>query len=765
MEASGHFSSLRDSGMKPFVFFVLYLAFLMGAQGVDEEEVPVTCDSSVRIIGGTLTKSNGNAVGSVLNFECPDTHYPFPVSSAKCTKRGQWFRSSHRQITPICKEFQCPAPVLEEGMIRPTNTSYSIGDTVTFECYDGYELHGSVSRTCMKNGRWNGTITICNSGSQHCLNPGIPAGGRKSGTNYWIGDKVEYSCNNGLVLMGSQQRECLESKGWTGREPSCRHGSSFDSPDEVAADFTASFTSMLGMTQTGEGKKQASTARKIHLSKDTPLHIYILLDASESVGEKNFLDSKKVAENLINKIASFDVRPRFGIISYASEPMVIANLYDEMQSNAEDVIDLLQNSENANYMIHGDRRGTDIHSALTKVLEIMSLTKEMFRDTWADIRFVTILFTDGKANMGGDPKTAVVKIKNFVAAQGKSEAYLDMYAFGVTSDVDRRELNVLSSLKPGEYHSFVIRNTLELVKAFDKILDFTTIGDLCGVADETSDATVRQKQPWHAFMEIPGIGKCSGSILTPSWVLTAAHCLREVQTAHDISRITVDIGNNNNLFKVKDVLVHTEYDLAGKKSENITQFYDYDVALLELKTPISFSKTNSRSICLPCTRETTRALRKPYPETTCRDHEIEMLPTPGPVLANFVTRSGRVETLAHVTIKTSVVERKACVLNALHAEEYKNVTDVNHVVTDRFLCTGGQQPEADDISCKGDSGGSLFIEKKRRFIQVGVVSWGSINVCDDIRAQKQYARDFHINLFKVLPWLRKKLGNIITFID
>ncbi|GCB79176.1 hypothetical protein scyTo_0018718, partial [Scyliorhinus torazame] len=400
-------------------------------------------------------------------------------------------------------------------------------------------------------------------------------------------------------------------------------------------------------------------------------------------------------------IASFDVRPRFGVISYASEPVVIANLYDDQQSNADDVIDLLQTSENADYMIHGDKRGTDIHRALTKVLEIMSLTRELFKENWAEIRFVTILFTDGKSNMGGDPKTAVMKIKEFVKAQQKSEAYLDMYAFGVTKDVDRRELNALSSLKPGEHHSFVIRNTSELVRSFDDILDFTTIGDLCGVADERPDATIRQKQPWHVLLEIPGSGKCSGSIVSPSWVLTAAHCLREVQTALDIGRITV----------------YVDYNLAGRLSENITQFYDYDVALLELNKPISFLKTHSRSICLPCTRETTRGLRKRYPGTTCRDHDVEMLPTPGPVPANFVTRSGWVETLAYVTIKTAAVERKACAMNALHAEEYKNVTDVNQVVTDRFLCTGGQQPEADDISCKGDSGGSLFIKKKRRFIQ------------------------------------------------
>ncbi|XP_041069247.1 complement factor B-like [Carcharodon carcharias] len=634
-------------------------------------------------------------------------------------------------------------------MFSPLNISYSIGETVTFECYDGYELQGSVSRTCMKNGRWNGTTTTCDSGSQYCPHPGIPAGGRKSGLSYFIGDKVEYACNGDLVLVGSSRRECLESKEWTGSEPSCQYRSSFDSPEEVAASFTASFTNVLGMTHTGDGKAPATTARRITLTKDTPLHIYILLDASSSFGEENFEKAKNITKNLIDKIASFDVWPKFAIISYASEPIVVANLNNEEESSAADALDLLRDSDEAKYTKHGDKTGTNTHAALNKVLEMMVLSKIRFRDSWDKIRFVTILFTDGKSNMGGDPRVAATKIKNFVKAEHNSEDYLDMYSFGVSGDVDLGKLSTLSSHKSGEKHSFVVRNTMELVKAFDGILDFSQIGDLCGVADEHPDASIRVKYPWHAILEIPGVGKCSGSIVSPGWVMTAAHCLREVQTVASINRITVTVGRKPEIFRVKDVHPHPQYDLSRMLPENINQFYDYDVALLELTKQINFATTKSRSICLPCTRETTRAIRKIFPGTSCKDHVMEMLPLPGPVPANFVKRDGRTETVAYVTIKTADAMKEDCEANALEAPEYKNVTDVRKVVTERFFCTGGQEPKAEDISCKGDSGSALFIEKKRRFIQVGVVSWGVINVCDAVKPDRQHARDFHINLFKV----------------
>lgn len=44
--------------------------------------------------------------------------------------------------------------------------------------------------------------------------------------------------------------------------------------------------------------------------------------------------------------------------------------------------------------------------------------------------------------------------------------------------------------------------------------------------------------------------------------------------------------------------------------------------------------------------------------------------------------------------------------------------------------------------------------------QVGVISWGVVDVCKDQRRKKlapAHARDFHVNLFQVLPWLKEKL--------
>ena len=35
------------------------------------------------------------------------------------------------------------------------------GDTCTFTCNTGYELTGSDTRTCQRNGTWSGTDIMC----------------------------------------------------------------------------------------------------------------------------------------------------------------------------------------------------------------------------------------------------------------------------------------------------------------------------------------------------------------------------------------------------------------------------------------------------------------------------------------------------------------------------------------------------------------------------------------------------------------------------
>lgn len=212
--------------------------------------------------------------------------------------------------------------------------------------------------------------------------------------------------------------------------------------------------------------------------------------------------------------------------------------------------------------------------------------------------------------------------------------------------------------------------------------------------------------------------------------------------------------------EIEEVLFHPKYNINGKKAEGIPEFYDYDVALIKLKKKLTYSET-LRPICLPCTEGTNQALRLPR-STTCQKQMEELLPAKD-IKALFVSellKDGRKMLVRNEVYIKNGDKKAGCERDAQKAPGYEKVKDISEVVTPRFLCTGGVSPYADPNTCRGDSGGPLIIHKRSRFIQVGVISWGVVDVCRDQRRQQYvpaHARDFHINLFQVLPWLKDKL--------
>nr|XP_023699216.1 complement factor B-like [Paramormyrops kingsleyae] len=198
--------------------------------------------------------------------------------------------------------------------------------------------------------------------------------------------------------------------------------------------------------------------------------------------------------------------------------------------------------------------------------------------------------------------------------------------------------------------------------------------------------------------------------------------------------------------------MHPDYDIQAKKDQGIPEFYDYDVALIQLDKDVKFD-VKIRPICIPCTKETSQALGLPD-TATCKEHEDILLKSKFEQ-ASFTAATTYIK--KNVTIKLGA-QRDSCIGDAIYAERM-NVTKASDIVTDNFLCTGGIEGETNNIACKGDSGGALYVERKKRLIQVGVTSWGVEDLCKTSNTiiSKEHSRDFHINMFKVQPFIREYL--------
>lgn len=95
---------------------------------------------------------------------------------------------------------------------------------------------------------------------------------------------------------------------------------------------------------------------------------------------------------------------------------------------------------------------------------------------------------------------------------------------------------------------------------------------------------------WAVSISIYGRYLCGGSILSSSWVITAAHCVK----SFNASQITIYAGSNirwtgTQTRVISHVCIHPNYT---------SNSYTHDIALLHLISPLMIDDPNLNSICL-----------------------------------------------------------------------------------------------------------------------------------------------------------------------
>ncbi|XP_070593747.1 complement C2 [Erythrolamprus reginae] len=755
-----------------FWFFSSFVA-VIATQSLVHDGTPSCPRGSIH--GGNISLSDGYRPGSILTFACPAGTYPYPTPSRVCQPNGQWTPMHVPGGRPTkvarCRDIRCPGQMsFENGFFVPRRTFHPIGDILSFQCSEGYQLLGSSQRHCQPNGLWNGTSPVCDDGAGYCLTLAVPPGAIATGKGNRLGDRISFKCQVTLDLIGSSQRVCMLDGEWSGTQPSCRASYSYDRAEDVKAEFGASLTDVLSEVSTFKldpsGTIQnKSLGRRIILSKDGFLYVYFLVDASHSVTEPNFSIFKDAVSQIIIKISSFEVPVKFAVISYASQPKTVVDIGDDAAEDVDTVIDMMES--NMNYKDHGNATGTNIYAALNAVYEMMINEEKVSKDQWNKVRHAIILLTDGKSNLGSPPKMAVNLIEGLLNVRENRQDYLDIYVFGIGNlEVDLSAMNEIASKKPEERHVFVMENPQELKNAFEDLLDPRDLENICGLANYSEKATWNQKNPWHVRLQNPHHRgtSCRGALISNTWVLTAAHCFNRLQ---DTSKWNVVLGGETRR-GIKRRIDHELYNIRAKADQGIEEFYDYDISLIELVKAVDFGG-RVRPICLPCTEGASRALKLKPGTTTCRDHEQQLLSFEK-VPAEFISLDHKRMSVQIKTKKT----RPTCVSGAIQ-KIYANVSDVDEVVTERFLCSG-EDKSLEAHTCKGESGGSLFVEKRERHFQVGVISWGTYDPCErqnknnkgeiirDQPSKESKPRDFYISLFQMQDWLRKYLDKSLRFI-
>ncbi|CEJ82052.1 hypothetical protein VHEMI02143 [[Torrubiella] hemipterigena] len=181
----------------------------------------------------------------------------------------------------------------------------------------------------------------------------------------------------------------------------------------------------------------------------------------------------------------------------------------------------------------------------------------------------------------------------------------------------------------------------------------------------------------------PGEYLCGGTILNKDTILTAGHCVEDLQASDMTIKVGSSTLNEGELHNVTKFFAHPKF--------TDTNVPDYDVAILKLATPLTFG-----------------------PGVQPVGGLVDKEPSVGSIglVSGWGLKKENVRppspTLQSVQIP--VIARDKCV-KMYQATKYKLP------VTDRMFCAAVNGKD----SCSGDSGGPFVVNNKL----AGVVSWGA----------------------------------------
>ncbi|XP_037546923.1 serine protease 27 [Nematolebias whitei] len=202
--------------------------------------------------------------------------------------------------------------------------------------------------------------------------------------------------------------------------------------------------------------------------------------------------------------------------------------------------------------------------------------------------------------------------------------------------------------------------------------------------------------PWQVDIQKSGSHICGGSLITDTWVLSAAHCFPNPSDVGSyiiyVGRYQLNAYNPHETSRtVTQVVVPSGY---------VEPHSGRDVALVQLSSPVTWSNY-IRPICLPASSTLFPADMACY--VTGWGNIRENVPLQG---------AGTLQ-----EVQVPIISQSSC------QQMYRTDPTEQIDILDDMICAGYQEGGKD--SCQGDSGGPLVCRMLNgTWVQAGVVSFG-----------------------------------------
>ncbi|XP_073812701.1 trypsin-1-like [Musca autumnalis] len=187
--------------------------------------------------------------------------------------------------------------------------------------------------------------------------------------------------------------------------------------------------------------------------------------------------------------------------------------------------------------------------------------------------------------------------------------------------------------------------------------------------------------PHQVSLQLNGRHHCGGSIISETFIVTAAHCtIKQNPAAMKVVVGTTDLlAGNGKTLNVAQFIIHPQYN---------PQSQDYDMSLIRLAEPLTLGTTAVDKVALA-------------------DMDTNFAADTLATISGFGAINGNLQ--LPNKLKFAQVQ--------LWSRDFCNPQNIPGI-TDRMICAG--HPSGQVSACQGDSGGPLTVENKL----FGVVSWG-----------------------------------------
>ena len=154
---------------------------------------------------------------SVAAYFCNDGYEIIDNSEISCLSTGEW-----SSPIPRCEPVTCGIPDdIENGWFELQNDSFSFNSLLLYQCDVGYDMIGSVSRTCLATGQWSSTAPVCQLVS--CDTPPDLLNGYVNTNGITYKSHATYKCNLGYHMTGvAAVRTCLTNGTWSSSPHTCQ---------------------------------------------------------------------------------------------------------------------------------------------------------------------------------------------------------------------------------------------------------------------------------------------------------------------------------------------------------------------------------------------------------------------------------------------------------------------------------------------------------------------------------------------------------------